>query len=152
MLRILIVITLLVISNQSLAKSKCEKEWDALKAVQAQLRHKSTEYLRNKERIRHTEYQNCRKGKSKKSSNGNSVKTTYKPQKKYYSNKKVRNSFGNSKVNIKSKFTGEKQEAWLAFYKTPKECIAPKTTTKFAKCINDRNLAAKHFTNNWDNR
>lgn len=152
MLRIIIAIILLIISIQSPAKSKCELEWNALKAVQAQLRNKSTEYLRNKERKKHTEYQNCRKGKSKKNSNKHVIKNTYNPQKKYYSNRKIRNSFGNSKVNIKSKFTGEKQQAWLAFYKTPKECISPKTTTKFAKCINDRNLAAEHFSNNWDNK
>ncbi len=52
MLKILTTIVLLITSNHTVAGSKCQYEWDALKSIQSKLRHRTTEYLRDKERIR----------------------------------------------------------------------------------------------------
>ena len=86
----------------------CQLEWNALKAVQSQLRQNSYEWLRDKERRKHTEYQNCRKGKNKESTKAkNNLDKMYsnKKQKPY----KKRNSVAKyraydstiSKVNVK---------------------------------------------------
>jgi len=155
MLKILWIISLLVVSNQVYAKSKCELEWNALKTVQSQLRHKSSEYLRKKEHQKHNKYQNCRKGRKKKSKSYKTI-TTYKKQtktyKKYYSNQYARNSFSNSPVKMKSKFKGEKQDAWIQYYKTPKECFKPESISKFSKCVDYRNDKAKEFDAAWKNK
>jgi hypothetical protein len=148
MLKILITIGLLIVSNQTFAKSKCELEWNALKSVQSQLRHKSTEYLRKKEHKKHDEYQKCRKGKSKKSKSyktKNNQKTTHK---KYsytnYPTKSITN-----KLSLKGKFKDEKQDAWIQYYEKPKECILPESIKIFSKCLSNRDDEAKKFDKEW---
>jgi len=158
MLKILWIVLFLITSNQSYAKSKCEKEWKALKGVQAHLRYKTSEYLRKEEHRRHEIYQKCRskrnnessssKSKSKKSKIIYSKKPT--TQKKYSPKKYVKKSFGKSTVKIKGKFKGDKQNEWIKHYKTPKECIRPKSTSQFASCLNKRNVEAEKFSINWN--
>ena len=46
-----------VFSLPAFAASICQTEWDAYKAVQKQLRQQSYEWLRDKERRKHKEYQ-----------------------------------------------------------------------------------------------
>lgn len=151
MLKILWIIFLLIVTNQSNAKSKCEFEWNSLKAVQSQLRHKSTDYLRKKEHKKHTEYQNCRKGRNNKSKNYE-PKNEYSTQRNYYSNQYARNSFKNSPVQMKAKFKGDKQEAWMGYYTTPKDCIKPKKISKFASCLQYRDMKAEEFDILWNER
>ena len=152
MLRMIWIIPLLVITNQSYAKSKCELEWNELKAVQAQLRIKSVEYLRTKEREKHIKYQICRKSKNNTAKN-NTLKTTYSKkittQKSYTTKKYVAKSFGNSQVVVKGKFIGDKQVAWLKYYKTPAECKKPKSTSVFARCLSYRDSQAEKFNILW---
>lgn len=155
MLKILVAISLLIVSNQTIAKSKCEREWNALKSVQSKLRHKSTEYLRNKEHRKHKKYQDCRKGKTKSSKKSrtktysSTPKNTYK---KHYPNYYVRNTFNSSSVNVKAKFKGEKQNEWMQYYVIPKECISPKSTSKFARCLAERDKEAEEFSKKWEAR
>lgn len=54
-------------------------------------------------------------------------------------------------VTIKSKFKGKKQNEWLKFYQKNMidECIEPKTTSLFSKCIEYRNQASKYFEMLW---
>lgn len=157
MLKILWIILLLIVTNQSYAKSKCEFEMKQYKSIQSLLRHKSTEYLRKLEHEKHNEYQNCRKRKNKKNKSGETI-ATYKKQsqtsKKYYSNKPVKDPFSNSTINIKikSKFKGEKQDGWLKYYKTPPGCKNPKEIATFSKCLNHKNVEAKNFSIVWASR
>lgn len=154
MLKILVTIILLITSNQTIAKSKCELEWNALKAVQSQLRQKSTEYLRDKERIKHKEYQNCRKGKKKKSKTYKTETNHKKTKTKYKKNSYQKYSAKNIKYSgsIKGKFKGEKQKAWLNHYKTPRECISPKNISKFSRCLKYRDEEAEKFTVQWNKK
>ena len=148
MLKILIIICLLIVSNQTFAKSKCELEWNALKSVQSQLRHKSTEYLRKKEHKKHDEYQKCRKSQSKKSK---SYKTTSNKNTTYnnhsYSNYPTKNI--TNTISLKGKFKDEKQDAWIQYYDKPKECLFPKNIQEFSKCLSYRDEAAKKFDMEW---
>lgn len=148
MLKILIIISVLIVSNQTFAKSKCEREWNALKSVQAELRHKSSEYLRDKEHRTHNQYQDCRKGKDKKSKNHktkSNQKTTYK---KYSYAKYSTNNITNT-VSLKGKFKDEKQDAWIQYYDKPKDCLFPESIKEFSKCLSYRDEEAKKFDMKW---
>lgn len=149
MLKILITISLLIVSNQTFAKSKCEREWNDLKSVQSQMRHRSTEYLRDQERYRHKEYQDCRKGKDKKSKTYKTKtkhkKTSYKKHSYVkYSPKNITNT-----VSLQGKFKDEKQDAWIQYYDKPKECILPKNIQVFSRCLSERDEEAKKFDMEW---
>ena len=149
MLKILITIGLLIVSNQTFAKSKCEREWNDLKNVQSEMRHRSTERLRDEEHYRHNEYQNCRKGKNKKSKTYKTKtkhkKTAYKKHSyATYSTKNITNT-----VSLKGKFKDEKQDAWIQYYDKPKECLFPKNIQEFSKCLSYRDEAAKKFDMEW---
>ena len=168
MLKILITIGLLIVSNQTFAKSKCEREWNDLKSIQSQMRHRSTEYLRDEERDKHKEYQDCRKGKNKKPIS-HKTKTTYKTHKttdtknshitypdiKSYRTKTKYTNFNYSKNSLKkqkprkNQFRGEKLEAWLSHFKTPQVCMAPKEMSQFAKCVSYRKEEKEKFNIEW---
>ncbi|XPF94276.1 hypothetical protein ACM9HF_20045 [Colwellia sp. RE-S-Sl-9] len=153
MLKTLWIILFLIITNKSYAKSKCEVELNELQHIQSLLRHKTSEYLRDKEHKAHEKYQICRSRKNNQSSNNKSKKIYSKKtttKKKYYPNQYVKKSFGKSTVKIKGKFKGDKQNAWIEYYKTPKECIKPKSTSQFASCLNKRNVEAERFSTEWD--
>lgn len=141
-----------IFSFPSLAGSKCQLEWDSLKAVQSQLRQYSYEWLRDKERRKHKEYQDCRKHKNNKSSS--TKKNTYKTQKNYAQNKPIPKyrpyRSTTSKVKVAGRYSGEKQQAWLDYYHSPKGCKSPKSTSKFSKCLVHRDSEAEKFEKVWD--
>ena len=72
----LILFLLVLFSFPLFAGSKCQLEWDALKSVQNQLRQKSYEWLREKERRKHKDYQACRKGKNREKAQSRSTRTS----------------------------------------------------------------------------
>ncbi len=144
----LILVTILFFCNHSFAKSKCPNEWNALKEVQNKLRKQSSSYLRDKEHKLHKIYQDCRKGKNKKIDSyyvkkKNSSSSSSKQYPKY--NLKQPEYSG----TIKGLFEGEKQDAWLNYYKRPRECLKPKTTQQFSKCLNHRDEEATKFNKIW---
>ena len=146
-MKIIVVLIFMLCSIPSNAATKCKAEWDSLKSVQSQLRHQSTEGLRQKEHQKHNEYQACRKRKAK----------SFKAE---VFNKKINRDLNQrprkQKVihysgNLKGRYKGEKQNAWTLHYKTPKECIKPKSVQAFAVCINHRDAASKIFDKHWEN-
>jgi len=146
----LAIIASALFSNLVFAELKCKTEWDALKDVQTQLRHKSTEWLRDKEHKKHSEYQKCRRNTNKQSSSNSRTKHYEKQRIQTYSPKqlaKIKKS--NYSGNIKGIFTGEKQNSWIKYYKKPKECIRPKSTQWFAKCLKHRDDEAIKFNSTW---
>ncbi|MCJ8318737.1 MAG: hypothetical protein MJK12_03835 [Colwellia sp.] len=151
MIRIIFIV-LLIISNQTFAKSKCQKEWDSLKSIQALMRQRSTEYYRQEEHKRHDIYQNCRKKK-----NNNQVKEkksyTTKNKKNYITNKSYtgKQASYTRDIHLKGLFTGKKQDAWIQHYERPKECINPKSTPEFATCLQHRDDEAIRFGDKWRN-
>ena len=130
MLKILITIIILVTSQQSIAGSKCQEKWDALKAIQAQLRHKSTEFYRKEEHKRHKAYQDCRKGKTNKK----------------YKTSRIQSSNQKKLENI---YSGKKQKAWLKYYRTPQSCKSTNNAKKSKRCIDKRNDKAGQFDRVW---
>ena len=148
----LTILLFVIFSLPAFAASKCQTEWDAYKAVQKQLRQQSYEWLRDKERRKHKEYQDCRKSKNNKSSStikpsSNNQKTyaKYKPLPKYGAYPCIP-----SKVNVAGRYSGEKQQAWLDYYHSPKGCKNPKSTSQFSKCLQHRDDEANKFEKVWD--
>ncbi|MGK2234544.1 MAG: Ni/Co efflux regulator RcnB [Colwellia sp.] len=151
MSKLIIIIFFFIFSNLSIAGSKCQMEWNALKNVQTQLRHQSTQRLRDKEHSKHSEYQECRKGNKNQHSKtrrySDSDKAKLSQNKKPIKYKKYSSTI--SKVNVKGLFTGKKQQAWLDYYRPNKECKRPKTTQKFSKCLQKTDLETKKFEKLW---
>jgi hypothetical protein len=124
------VFLIIIFSAPSFAGSKCQYEWNALKKVQAQLRHQSTQRLRNLEHKKNRKYQDCRKGKKKT---------------KTYNRK-------GKKTNLENMFYGKKQKQWLKYYKTPQNCKKPSTERKLQECIRQRDKKASHFERVWNSK
>jgi len=148
----LLILIFIIFSAPSLASSKCQFEWHALKNVQSQLRQKSTQWLRNQEHLKHSEYQDCRKGKSKRTSKAKNVadkspSAVTRNNKPISQVKQYRSTM--NKVHVKGLFTGEKQQAWLDYYRPAKKCKSPKTTQQFSKCLQNRDLQATKFERHW---
>jgi len=157
MFKALFLVVLILLSFQSFAfKSKCPSEWSSLKNIQKQMKlgHRVAEMerLKKEERKRFTAYENCRKGRN--SNSKNTVKSANQSRTKQYSYSNSRSSranvFKGASVNIKGRFSGEKQRAWIDYYRKPKECIKPKSTSQFAKCMAHRDEVAKEFDVVWE--
>lgn len=154
MIKIISLFTFILFSTDSFSASKCENQWQALKSVQTQLRHKSTEFLRKQEHEKHTDYQNCRKNKnannSKTKTTKNSTVQSSNKRPSHILNKRInRQLVGNKAITIKGYFEGEKQNQWLKFYQRPKYCHSPKSTQVFAKCMQHKEEEAIKFEQKW---
>ena len=145
-------------SQPSFAGSKCQLEWDALKSVQSQLRHKSSQWLRNQEHERHRKYQDCRKAKNNKSTKTkkyirHNTKSIVQYNKPTHQNRTPmryqKNRSTISTVSVKGLFTGKKQQAWLEYYRPTQKCIKPKSTQQFSQCLKVREDEANKFHTLW---
>lgn len=155
----LILFLLVLFSFPLFAGSKCQLEWDALKSVQNQLRQKSYEWLREKERRKHKDYQACRKGKNREKAQSRSTRTSqnYNNQvsningSNHISNYRAPRTQHKTVINIKGYFKGEKQNDWLKYYREvkPKYCNSPKSTSEFAKCLNNEKEEVEKFKILW---
>lgn len=97
--------------------------------------------LQEKERVAWQKWQDCKKGKNR------TKKKTIKPKRKIYkpTNNKKTIKFEqdfvfttNNALVVKGKYKGKKQQAWLNYYKMPKDCKKPKSTQQFAACLNEK--------------
>ena len=158
MFKYLILPFLVIFSTSSYAKrTDCITEKKQLQNIQKIMKKgykpRLGEYYRKIEREKHDAYQICRRNKNNSSKKTN-VKNHKKQTKKNYSSlNKSRNYnrplVSRGTINIKGKFKGEKQSAWLRHYKTPKNCLTPKTIPEFAKCLSIRDKAAEKFDILW---
>ena len=149
---------LVVFSTSSFAKkADCITEKQQLQHIQKIMKKgykpRLGERYRQIEREKHNAYQICRKNKNN-SSKSTKVKKQNQPTKKKYSSfyksrKYNRPLVSRGTINMRGKFKGEKQSAWLKHYKTPKNCITPKTPSEFAKCLSIRDEAAEKFDILW---
>jgi len=156
MYKFLLPILLILTSNIAFAKKpKCDYEMSQLKKVQAVMKKGGYgEYTRDVERKLHTKYQNCRKNKNNYSKK-NSVNTDRKKLEKTYNQTKIqpykssRYKKGKATANIKGRYQGVKQDAWIQHYKTPKKCFRPKSISAFATCLKHRDSEAIKFDAIW---
>jgi hypothetical protein len=155
MFKYLLPLLLVLISNIVFAeKPNCNYEMLQLKKIQEKMKKGGYgEYTRDIERELHAKYQNCRENKNKYTEK-RAVKNKSKKNKLYIqenqsSYKSSKYKKGKSTANVKGRYQGLKQDGWIQYYKTPKECFKPKSSSAFAKCLNHRDEEAKKFDVIW---
>jgi len=130
-------------------KKQCQDYRKKLDNIQAQQRQSNTrqrsQHLSSLEvKARDTWWQ-CQTGKLKPTL----TKKRKTKQKKSNKNNKVNAARTNAKevlvpfassgpIIVRSKYQGEKLQAWLQFYQAKKMCARPKTTQQFAACVEDK--------------
>ncbi|KGJ91152.1 hypothetical protein [Colwellia psychrerythraea] len=152
---------LLTLSTVTLAKKRCKPFLEKLHKVQTMQRKgyslKKGQSLRVKEDKARNKWWQCersslasfkakygkkKKKAKKKSTKKNLSKSTTKLSKnsKYVlkPQQKITTFNQGSAIVIKSKFQGEKRQAWLQFYQQPIKCQRPKNIKVFAYCSEEK--------------
>ncbi len=137
-------------------KKHCQSYRNKLDNIQAQQRqassHKRSISLSNKEAKARDKWWRCetgklkpkskkkkqKKAKSKSSSKKNNIGPQAAASKKVKSTKPLIPFASNSPVVVRSRYQGEKLQAWLLFYQADKICRRPKSTQQFAACVEDK--------------
>jgi len=143
----------LLITTPVIAQQKCTQAMQTLKNHQSLMRKgysaSKGEKLRVKERKLFNAYQKCLTSppthsstKTKKKKTSNSVDYSNAPQIKWQ----------NTSLNFRGRFSGEKQKAWLAYYKQPKQCGKPKSLQDFAWCTEHKRKSSEEFSELWHSR
>lgn len=153
-----------------ISANQCKKEQNAYQKVQQQMKQPYSfskgERLRAKERALFSLLQSCFNSKTRNVSrkkrtdkkNINKKTTKLKTIKLLSTNVKQKEKTTyeglapNKSLIIKGKFTGQMQNAWLKYYKRPKECNLPKSTASFAWCIEHKNESATAFKEQWQKK
>jgi len=140
-------------------KAQCQSYLDKLRNVQSQQRQahsfKQGERLNKREAKARKKWWQCERGllKTNKTRKKNKPKPT-RVAKKYHlptSTQKTRVKLNQSPFQtsnalvIKSRYQGKQLQAWLKYYQQPKQCMRPKTTKKFAFCVENRRLQQISF-------
>lgn len=164
--------TSLLLTSTAFAKKRCKPFLEKLHKVQATQRSayslKRGESLRAKEDKVRDQWWQCEnsslakfnakygKNKKKKSKDKKLAKSKVKSKKtRGYNTKltltpmdvtKSTTSFNqHSAIVIKSKYQGEKQLAWLAYYQKPTKCHQPNTMSAFAFCHEHKRQQQSEF-------
>ena len=143
----------LFITTPVLAQQNCTQAMQTLKNHQSLMRKgysaSTGEKLRSKERKLFNAYQKCLKSppthsgtKTKKKKISNNVDYSNAPQIKWQ----------NTSLNFRGRFSGEKQKAWLAYYKQPEQCVKPKSLQDFAWCTEHKTKSSEVFSELWHSK
>lgn len=100
--------------------------------------------LKQKLKNKKQKAQKQKSSKKKKYSSGQHVIT-----KQYQNNKPLVPFASNNSVVVRSKYQGEKLQAWLAFFKLKKMCARPKSMQQFAYCVEDKRRQQMAFEKNY---
>jgi len=143
-----LIIILFVVSPISAAKKRCKPLLEKLHNIQAMQRNgyssKRGTSLRVREDNARDHWWKCEQGRGKKNKNKkkqSNETVSYRSKIKSVKGKKMVAStpFKTSNaIVIKSKYQGEKKQAWLAFYQQPTQCQRPKNLQVFAFCSEDK--------------
>jgi hypothetical protein len=146
----------LIFSQQSLAgKKHCQRYEDKLANIQSKQRQghsvKRSERLKKKEESARKTWWQCQQSQVTKPIVNKQNKQKKKPRKISVKDRQLlRSSTRDVKNNridpfetsaalvLKSRYQGEKLQAWLKYYQQPKQCSRPKTIKKFAFCVENR--------------
>ncbi len=143
---IMLVITFPVIAG----KKHCQGYRSKLDNIQAQQRQGNSLKRSNSLAVREAKARDtwwrCETGKMKKKTSKSKKKTNKKNSKKQTTQAPVKlqtlkplSPFSSNKpVVVRSKYQGEKLQAWLQYYQPEKQCARPKSTQTFAACVEDK--------------
>tara|TARA_R110000764_G_scaffold24452_10_gene58830 strand:+ start:663 stop:1172 length:510 start_codon:yes stop_codon:yes gene_type:complete len=157
-----LLLIMLLSSFEALAgKKHCQSYRKKLDSIQAQQRqansNKRSKSLATQEAKARNNWWQCENGKLKsKTKKKQRVKLKHTDQKKIISvgganNKKIAPLkalvpfASNSPVVVRSKYQGEKLQAWLKFYQVNKGCRQPKSMSQFSACVEDKRRQQTEF-------
>ncbi|NQZ80621.1 MAG: hypothetical protein HRT52_06345 [Colwellia sp.] len=139
----------LLVSPVHAGKKHCQPYLKKLHTIQSLQRQghslKSSNSLNKRENKARDKWWQCEQGKlpvkrKNKSKKKNKVKKSkINPLFDLDSSDKKITPFATQKsLTFKGRFQGDKQFSWLKYYQQPKVCIRPKTTKKFAYCMENK--------------
>ncbi|TWX63913.1 hypothetical protein [Colwellia sp. C1TZA3] len=139
-------------------KKHCQDYRQKLDNIQAQQRqantHKRSHSLSSKEAKARDRWWGCETGKlkakskskqAKKSKQKLTSKKTPSSSKRYKNSKPLVPFASNNPLVMRSKYQGEKLQAWLLFYQPAKKCARPKSIQHFAICVEDKRSQHTEF-------
>lgn len=143
---------LLLFSSTGEAKKRCKPLLEKLHNIQAMQRNgyssKKGASLRAREDKARDKWWQCEQGRGGKAKSKSKDKSKKKRKNSYQvvttkQRKLNKISAGspfktNNSVAIKSKYSGEKKQAWHTFYQRPTQCHRPKNLAVFASCSEDK--------------
>lgn len=141
---------LLLFASVSEAKKRCKPLLEKLHNIQAMQRNGYSSQrgvsLRAREDKARDKWWQCEQGKGGKTKNKKKKKGKKKNSQYSVKNKKSRRTDmpagtpfkTNNVIVIKSKYQGDKKQAWLNFYQQPAKCSRPKNLAVFASCSEDK--------------
>lgn len=146
-------------------KKACQPYLDKLRNIQSQQRagysNKKGRSLADGEKKARDKWWQCQQGKlpknkrkkaKKKSKFTNEAKaSTSSVKPAIYKLTKTNTLSFSSKLTIKSKFQGAKQQAWLDYYQQPKKCKVPQSTKIFAYCLENEQKQQQVFDRQYQN-
>ncbi|MCI2284954.1 hypothetical protein L3081_18105 [Colwellia sp. MSW7] len=161
---VLCIIACFIFSPLVMAKKRCKPLLEKLHKVQALQRSGYSKNkgisLRKREDKARDQWWQC-ENSSAKQLNKSTKKTKRKAKKKRKKTKavgsaKVKNiNFNktdtvnpfktNSPIVVRSKYKGEKKQAWLLYYQQPSQCMRPKNLSIFAYCTEDKQKQRADF-------
>ncbi|OKY26016.1 hypothetical protein [Thalassotalea sp. PP2-459] len=142
-IRIVVALTLLMVSYGLQAKKNCSSYETKLNNIQSKQRQGYSASqgvkLAKQERAAYSRWWDCKRGNLKKATkkakgDNKGLKRQFK-QKSPITLTAVKPLTNN--VRIKAKYQGAKQQAWLDFYQPLAICKSPKKLSTFAKCLKD---------------
>ena len=155
---VLVILGVLSFSFSSTAKQSCQKYLNQLHSVQVKQRAGYTIKQGNKLQVQaakaRDQWWRCTKGtlpikkpkKKSKKQKKTKQKKSHKLKKLKNKKKTVTKEFNISNaITIKNRYKGHQLQAWLNYYQPPKACLRPKTTQRFAYCVEDRQRQQTNF-------
>lgn len=161
---IIFISTLFLFISDSEAKKRCKPLLEKLHNIQAMQRSGYSSQrglsLRAKEDKARDKWWQCEQGRGTKQKKKRKVKKSsknkssqYSTAYKGYTHKKILAGTPfktNNAIVIKSKYQGNKKQAWIKFYQQPARCIRPKTLGVFAFCSEDKQTQRIKFEQDYE--
>ncbi len=153
---VLIISVCFVFSPTAASKKRCKPLLEKLHNIQALQRSgysaKRGASLRGREDKARERWWQCEngRGKIKKETKNKKVseKANYQAKTKSVKSKKIQagTPFKTSNaIVIKSKYQGNKKQAWLKYYQQPSKCVLPKSLSVFAFCSENKQIQRTDF-------
>jgi hypothetical protein len=160
----------LLFTSVSEAKKRCKPLLEKLHNIQAMQRSGYSSQrglsLRGREDKARDKWWQCEQGRGVKAKNKTKNKTKGKDKKNsknkssqysstYKQNTKTKTIAGtpfktNNAIVIKSKYQGNKKQAWIKFYQQPTQCNRPKSLAVFASCSEDKQAQRSDFEQEYE--
>jgi len=155
---VFVIIVFFVLSPIATAKKRCKPLLEKLHNIQAMQRSaysaKQGMSLRGREDEARTKWWQCENGsgKTKNKNKKKSKKASYNVQPKRTKSKTIKAGIPfktSNAIVIKSKYQGEKKQAWHKYYQQPNKCIRPKSLPVFAFCSENKQIQRMDFENQY---